>query len=336
MVPCVLALALAQPVPVEPIGAILEAFKTHDVVGLSAGEGHDDAAGPDAFVISLIRDPRFASLPIDIVVENANARYQAVMDRYVSGEDVSDADLAHVWNDTTQPLAMRATGDIPATYQALRAVNRRLPKDGQHRALLGDPPIEWEHVETRQDFRPWLERRDSNPADVIRREILGKRRKALVIYGAGHLQRKNQMSNHAMDSPLAQTLVSLLERDGIRTFIVTRVADTDDVRSWPTPSLAIIRGTTMGSEDVPPLGLPRVSVKADGTFAPLPRDQWASLKREEQYDAVLRLAPYTSAERSPAVCADRDFIDEHLRRIPLTGMPTTELDRVKKLCGLTK
>src|SRR5215469_16803357 len=120
MVACVLALALAQPIPVEPIGAILDAFKTYDIVGLSAGEGHGDVAGPGAFVISLIKDPRFAPLPVDIVIENANARYQAVMDRYVAGEDVEATELGHVWNDTTQPLAMRAAGDIPATYQALR------------------------------------------------------------------------------------------------------------------------------------------------------------------------------------------------------------------------
>ena len=336
MVACVLALALAQPIPVEPIGAILDAFKTYDIVGLSAGEGHGDVAGPGAFVISLIKDPRFAPLPVDIVIENANARYQAVMDRYVAGEDVEATELGHVWNDTTQPLAMRAAGDIPATYQALREVNRRLPKDRQHRALLGDPPIDWDHVQVPADFRPWLEQRDTNPAQVIRREALAKGRKALVVYGGGHLQRKQQASNYVMDSPLAQTVISLLERDGLRTFIITRIEERDEAKSWPVPSLAIIRGTTIGAEDVRPLGLPRVSVNDDGTFVPIPKERWATMKREDQYDAVLRLAPHVAADISPAVCTDRSLVEEHLRRIALTGIPQFEVDRVRKLCGLEK
>jgi hypothetical protein len=336
MVPFVLALTLAQPVPVEPIGAILDAFKTVDVVGLGAGEGHGDVAGPGAFVVSLIEDPRFAVLPIDIVVENANARYQGVMDRYLAGEEVQATELQHVWNDTTQPLAMRATGDIPATYQALREVNRRLPTDRQHRALLGDPPVDWDRVRTPADFRRWLEQRDTNPAEVVRREALAKRRKALVVYGSGHLQRKQQASNYVMDSPLAQTVISLLERDGIKTFIITGIEERDEAKSWPVPSLAIIRGTTIGAEDVPPLGLPRVSVNDDGTFVPIPKERWATMKREDQYDAVLRLAPHVAAEISPAVCTDRSLVEEHLRRIALTGVPQFEVDRVRKLCGLEK
>ena len=48
--------AKKPPVPVDAIEGILDAFRRHDVVGLSAGADHGDARGPE-FVVSLIRDP---------------------------------------------------------------------------------------------------------------------------------------------------------------------------------------------------------------------------------------------------------------------------------------
>ena len=67
-------------VPVEPIGAILDAFRSHAIVAL--GEGlHGNEQG-HAFRLTLIRDPRFAVTVNDIVVECGNAKYQDLMDRF--------------------------------------------------------------------------------------------------------------------------------------------------------------------------------------------------------------------------------------------------------------
>lgn len=64
--------------PTDPITGILEAFKTHDVVALcDGGHGCEQAY---AFRISLIRDPRFAYIVNDIVVESGNSLYQEMMD----------------------------------------------------------------------------------------------------------------------------------------------------------------------------------------------------------------------------------------------------------------
>jgi hypothetical protein len=94
---CLLLLTLAIPaacerfnttraVPVDPITGILDAFQSHNVVAL--GEGlHGNAQG-HAFRLALIRDPRFPTIVDDIVVEFGNARYQALMDRFVQGEEV--------------------------------------------------------------------------------------------------------------------------------------------------------------------------------------------------------------------------------------------------------
>jgi hypothetical protein len=86
-------------VPAEPVGAILDAFRTHALVAL--GDEHGSEQG-SAFRMALIRDARFASVVNDIVVEFGNARYQGLMDRFVRGEDVKPEELRRVWQDTTQ------------------------------------------------------------------------------------------------------------------------------------------------------------------------------------------------------------------------------------------
>jgi len=327
--------APAVPAPVEPIGALLDAFKTYDVVGLSAGEGHGDVRGP-AFVVSLIRDPRFAATSIDVVMENGNSRYQDVMDRFTSGDDVPYADLRRVWDDTTQPQVTTGDGEIPEVYRALRDVNRTLPPARWHRALLGDPPIEWERVATAADFRTWLERRDPSGADVVRREAIAKGRHALLFYGSGHLQRRQQATNYVMTNPLAETVVSLLAGAGVKTLVVTTIGERDAVRGWPVPSLAFIRGTTLGAENVPQGSLPRVSIQ-NGAFVPIPRDQWVELRMEEQIDAVLYLGPASTRRLAPpptSICADRAWVDVRLKRMALAGVPPSEAAQLKALCHI--
>jgi hypothetical protein len=326
--------ARPAPTPREPIGAILDAFADHDVVGLSAG-GHGDMRAVD-FEVALIRSPRFASMPIDVVMENGNARHQDVMDRYVRGGDVPFSALRRVWDDTTQPQVVSDLEPNPI-YVALRAVNATLPRNRQHRAVLGDPPIDWSTVHTHDEFQKWLAQRDSSGAETTRREILARGRRALALYGAGHLQRRQQATNYKMDHPLAQTVISLLDRAGVRTFVVDSVGARDV--SWPVPSLALIRGTTMGAEAVPPLGLPRVDVKPDGTFVPIPREQWIDLKEEEQIDAFVYLGPASTVRERPlppSLCTDPGYLDNRLQRMAIGGLPKSESDRLKNFCASAK
>ena len=66
---------------VEPIGALLDAFRTHAVVALSEDHGNEQG---HAFRLALLRDARFAETVDDIVVEFGNARYQEIVDRFVA------------------------------------------------------------------------------------------------------------------------------------------------------------------------------------------------------------------------------------------------------------
>jgi hypothetical protein len=84
--------------PREPVAAILEAFRSHSLVAL--GEGRHGNEQSHEFRLVLIRDPRFPSLVNDIVVEFGSASHQAVMDRFVRGEQVPEQELRLAWRDT--------------------------------------------------------------------------------------------------------------------------------------------------------------------------------------------------------------------------------------------
>src|SRR5262245_45923563 len=74
--------------PVEPVKAILDALEAHPLVALSEPHTNEQAY---QLRLRLLREPRFAELVNDIVIEAGNARYQDVMDRFIRGEDVPDA-----------------------------------------------------------------------------------------------------------------------------------------------------------------------------------------------------------------------------------------------------
>lgn len=75
----------------DPISGILDAFRSHQIVAL--GEGIHGNNQAHAVRMALIRDPRFATVVNDVVVEFGSARYQTVMDEFVRGGDVPYVEL---------------------------------------------------------------------------------------------------------------------------------------------------------------------------------------------------------------------------------------------------
>ena len=70
------------------------------------------------------------------------------------------------------------------TLRTVRAVNASLHREQQIRVLLGDPPIRWEEVKTKEGHRKWIGMREIFPAEVVQREVLAKHRRALLVYGS--------------------------------------------------------------------------------------------------------------------------------------------------------
>ena len=328
-------------VPLEPVAAIVDAFRTHSVVAVTAGHGEERGY---AFMQLLIHDPRIISAIDDIVVEEGSARYQDVVDRFLRGEKVPIESLRHVWRDTTQP-GLGYDKQWEEFYQTLRSINASQPAAHKVRVLLGDPPIEWENVKTPEEHRRWIEMRDTFPADLIQREVIAKGRHALLTYGSMHFQRKNLVANYESEGP-AETIVSRLENKyGAKVFTIFTGDISSlqpDAASWPSPSLAIIRGTMLGAADFtkyyPSEAMGRFPIK-DGQpdfSAPIPKELWKTLRAEDQFDAVLYTGngPSPHVDLDPARCAEKAEFQEHLRRMAATGLPPQETERLRKLCGL--
>lgn len=322
--------------PVEPVTAIVEAFRTHDIVALSDAHGNRQS---QLFLEALVRDPRLPTVANDIVWESGNARFQDRVDRFVRGEPVAEAALREVWTETT------IANEIPVDetfLHTVREVNSKLPPKQQIRVLLGDPPIDWSTVRTREDHSRWLAMRVTYPAALVQIEVLAKQRRALVVYGQLHFQRQNIMSNLVMDDWRMQTIVSLLERSTpARIFTVWQFGDElskvqADALTWPAPSIAKVRGTRLGAADMAQLMPTRVRMGArDGRLVPVPEAEWRKFAIEDQLDAVLylgRQSAMTTTTPSGARCAEPGYLEERLRRIALTGIPAFEADRARQLC----
>jgi hypothetical protein len=324
------------PVPRGAIAAIGAAFATHDVVTLPHGhtrQSHD-------FLRALIAAPGVGAAIDDLLVEFGNARFQDVVDRYVRGEAVTLAAVQPAWQNAVAPNNIWADERL---FETVRTLNRRRSPDRQLRILLGDSPIDWRTVKTREDHVPWLAMRDSFPAALLQTQVLARRRKALVVYGSMHFQRRQIMANYDMSDWRMQTIVSLIERSTpSRVFTIWSIDDdlkavAPDLETWTAPAVAITRGTSLGAADfavfVP--NRPRMTLK-DGALVPLPREQWTALPVEDQVDAVLYLGPksaMTDAEVPARACAEPGFLDERLRRIAVTGIPAFEADRLRQVCA---
>lgn len=332
----------AQPAtPADPIAAIIEAFHTQNIVTLT--DPHGDVR-VQAFLLSLVRDPRFPEAVNDIVIETASARYQDSIDRFVRGDAVERAVLRKAWEDHT--VANGVGVQAEELIQAVRAVNASRAENRRLRVIAGDPPIDWDNITAPQDVRRWIELRDSYPADLIRRQVLDRGRRALVVYGQGHLQRRQIVVNYDMSTWQAQTVVSLLERDhaarifNIWTLLDRNVEIPEGVISWRVPSMALLRRTTLGAKD---FGLysrglgdgSRFGVNG-GQLVPVPRDEWKMMRMEDQFDAFLYLGPPASMTAAPmpaALCQDADFVKRRVERLGRFG-PPIEVQNFKRACGL--
>ncbi len=169
----------------DVIDTVLEAFKTRRLVGL--GEAHGLQDHHDVLDM-LLSDPRLPGVVDDIVVEFGNALYQPMMDRFIAGQPIGNADLRPAWQNTTQSPA--GTWDQPVYeqfFRTVRAANWTMPPRRQIRVLLGDPPIDWSKITNRGEPLVFLAQRDTHAASVVKTQVLDKGRRALLCYGAEHL-----------------------------------------------------------------------------------------------------------------------------------------------------
>jgi hypothetical protein len=309
-----------KPATPEPATtAILAAFDKYEVVGLPAAHGMKDL---DDFILSLIRNPAFSEKVNDIVFECGNSLYQPVLDRYIAGEDVAFTEVRKVWRNTMASMC-GTSGFVEQFFPLVRAINQKLPAGRRLRVLAGDPPIDWDQVKNFQEILKFGANRDANAASVMEKEVLAKRRKALMLYGTMHLmhgQEKNAVSIYEKNYP------------GV-TFVISDLGyfDTDSptlsgavLASWPIPSLARSTGTWLGDLDWSHFYPPPLMINKDECV--VHNDFPKGLQRPTQYlvDAFLYLGPQDLKlfEQMPGdIAVDVEYRMELRRREALPGYP---------------
>ena len=301
----------------DAVGTVLDAFRDHSVVALDEG-GHGNLA-VHGFVERVLRDPRSHGLIDDIVVEFGTAKYQGVIDTFVNGGHVPDAELRNVWRETTQVLVW----DAPVYerfFRLVREINSKLPAQRRIRVLLADPPIDWSSVNT---FREWGRiNRDKHAADVVEREVLSCGRKALMLFGAMHLARKNIQVNYA---PGGGMLVEELEQrhpGAVYSIYVT-------TESLGTPPVVTpLAGTALGKKDFAAVLGDAPQMRFDPRAGkPLDPGAFRTMELAQLFDAALDAGPAAYSEPPPIT--DDAYYRELVRRSHvLNDMALSEIERL--------
>ncbi len=288
----------------DAVDAVVEATSQYPLVAL--GEFHQMQEW-HAFMTALLGRREFTENVDDIVVEFGNALYQDVADRFVVELELVEFDeLSQIWRNAGSVL-----WDAPVYeqfFRQVRAVNEQRPREGRLRVLLGGPDVDYTAVRSAADNLELMkgDRGDAFFADVVEREVIARRRRAVLIYGADHLRR----GVHANTGPNDPNAATLLEREYPgQLFIVYPLPyeyeaelgrEIEEVlASWPGPSLARVDGTWLGAQPVSHRAL-----DPDSTF-------------EDQVDAVLWLGSresLTASRADPAMYQQGDYAAELQRR----------------------
>jgi hypothetical protein len=205
--------------------------------------------------------PSLPSQLTDIVVEFGNALHQDIADGFIlEGKPVADAEFQKIWRHT---IGGNVLWDAPAYaqfFRSVRAVNALRPPKHRLRVLLGDPPFDHRKVRG-VDHKEYLQsmqaQRDAHYAEVVKREVLKKGRRALLIAGSAHLLPGIHLRGHVDElnaaSHLAQHSAELLfvidplilPPNPPQDALTRRVQAT--VARWPHPAITLLAGTWLGA-----------------------------------------------------------------------------------------
>jgi hypothetical protein len=281
-----------DPVPRNAIEFILDAFDDYTIVAL--GEGQHTNLQAAIFRQQLISDPRFSRKVSNIIVECGTGRFQSIMDRYIAGKTVPFDSVRMCWQETTQPVIWDAP-IYEEFFRAVRSLNKSLPPENQIRVLLGDPPIDWSRIKTREDLEYWYNNhmisrphgksnyRDGYAFKVLEREVISKGEKALAVFGDQHFAKPDiVMGEGFFGDYLKGNLFVQLEHSypgstlSISTHTGKKIIESSypQILTWDKASIALLKDTKLGS--IP----------------------WGPLKMEDLHDAILWVGPISSISYS--------------------------------------
>ncbi|MFL5619487.1 MAG: hypothetical protein ACJ79A_13950 [Gemmatimonadaceae bacterium] len=280
--------------PRDAVAAITSALDAYPLVAI--GEMHRNQQVHD-LIVALVRDARFLPSGGDVVVEFGNARYQDRIDRYIAGGTVDQKSLSQVWRDAVNILVW----DAPVYerfFATVRDVNRSRSAAHRIRVVLADRAIDWAVITDRATWEQIAGTRDQHFAEVIEREVLGRGRHALLIFGSAHVEHERAFDPYG--KPVLADLLDAAHPHA--TLYVTADwmnAETDSLLARLRPPVLIpLNGTALGEAHLGPPPL------------------------EELADAFLYLGPTSSLTTSvpaPQLYSDTVYLRELLRRDAIQG-----------------
>jgi len=289
-----------DPKPQDATRAILAAFDKYEVVGMGAAHGFKEL---DDFILSLIRNPVFPDKVNTIVVECGNCLYQDVLDRYIAGEDVPRAKMEVVWRNTTQ-IMCSLSGFYEQLFPLVRQINQKLPLQKRLRVVAANLPIDWSKVQSQDDYSAIRNNLGSTITNVIMSEVLAKKRKALLLFGEGHLAHKGLNVNVAeYEQTYPGVTFTIWTHHG---FGPDNALDVHNdklearMKSWPIPSLVPIKGTWLADLDL-------------AYFAEFVTRSMAGIEIADAFDAYLYLGPRDTLSREHIpddILEDKSYIEE--------------------------
>jgi len=258
----------AQPKVQDATRAIIEAFKTHNIV--MVGEAHGNKQEYE-WLCELVKNREFAQRVDDIVVEFGNSLYQKSVDRYVAGEDVPFEQVEKAWRNMIGAVGPPSPV-YERFYKAVRESNLQRRGGHQIRLLLGDPYGDWDKIKDAEDLGPYLTHREEWYAQVVKDEVLAKHHRALLIMGSGHFLRRNGPG-------LVESTICAAGANPYLVVLGTNaVGGYDDLDqrfdSWPVPAIVPLAGNWVGD-------LPAMPIVTGGAAPATP------LKLSDAADALL-------------------------------------------------
>ncbi|HEV3255984.1 MAG TPA: hypothetical protein VG013_03820 [Gemmataceae bacterium] len=239
-----------EPGPVKAVPGIVKLFETYSVVAI--GEFHGYAELGDLYT-ALVRDRAFQAKVNDIVIEFASRHNQPILDRYVlQCEDLPLDELRRVWRDTSKATHSWESPLYTGWLAAIRDANQNLPAARRMRVLAGDTPVDWARLKTHEDWLA-LGASDVSFAKVVNEEVLDKKRKALLVLGAGHLARDGgRLKQHNTTTRIAKAhagAIGIVFVFGSIPPLEYKAGVLKKMADWEIPSLFYpLKGTWLGKE----------------------------------------------------------------------------------------
>lgn len=149
-----------------------------------------------------------------IIVEFGNSFYQDLLDRYISGEDVSIDALRLVWRNTL--ISPNTVWDSPVYehfFQTVREINKSLLPKKRYRVIAAGKSIDWTTIHSKEDMKVFNNTtRTEQIYEVVGNEVFVKNKTAFLIAGEWHAsQLSKEIKNRSGYSFRNHTTGTLLD-----------------------------------------------------------------------------------------------------------------------------